>query len=99
MAAAKKQLTRQEAAWNDWQERRARWPKQAAAASGRYAALFKRLRHHDNALVYLRAGETAYALAQRVRAILPANWFTCIDSWSVAQLAHGVRVTRLGPRQ
>ncbi len=87
-----------EQAWAEWQAHRARWPKQAANASGRYDAMFKALRSCDEVQVYPISGETVNQLGSRVRAMLLGNIFTGIDRWQVSTSENCVPVKRLGPR-
>jgi hypothetical protein len=87
-----------EQAWAEWQSHRARWPKQAANASGRYDAMFKALRSCDEVQIYPIEGETVKQLGCRVRAMLMVNIFTGIDRWEVRTGEKCVLVRRVGPR-
>lgn len=87
-----------EQAWEEWQRRRARWPKQTANATGRYDSMFKALRACNEVEVYPIAGETTKQLAVRVRAMLVQNTFTGIDRWTVTSGEWSVTVKRIGPR-
>jgi hypothetical protein len=89
---------RREQAWKDWQERRARWPKQTANATGRYDSMFKSLYACDDVELYPTEGETVTQLAVRVRSMLMGNPFTGIDRWTVKPGPRSIFVKRIGPR-
>jgi hypothetical protein len=91
------EVTREQA-WQDWQARRARWPKQSANATGRYDSMFKALRSCDEVQVYPTEGESIKQLALRVRSMLMANPFTGLDYWSVKSGPRCIFVKRIGPR-
>ena len=87
-----------EEAWEEWQRRRSRWPKQSAKATGRYDSMFKALRACDEVEVYPIAGETTKQLAVRVRSMLMQNTFTGVDRWTVTSGERSIIVKRIGPR-